>query len=135
LRILALDWGTVRVGAAISDETGTIATPFEKVLETKTAAAELKEIIKQYDIGHIVIGLPKTLEGKTGTSAQAVKEFGERLGNETQIPITYLDERLSSVGAAKTLSQMGISQKNQRGLVDNMAAQQVLQSYLDTKNN
>lgn len=134
MRILALDWGTVRVGVAMSDESATIASPFEKVLDTKTALKELKEIITKYEVGLVVVGLPKKLDGTEGQSADSVKEFAGLITKETGVPIKYFDERFSSVAAGKTLSEQGISQKKQRGMVDNLAAQQMLQTYLETKN-
>ena len=133
MRILALDWGHVRVGVAISDETQTIATAFEKILNAKTAIEEIKQIVNQFDIGLILIGLPATLKGKEGHSAESVKNFGQRIHNETGKPTQYLDERFSSIAAGKALSEQGLSEKKQRAIKDNIAAQLMLQQYLDRK--
>ena len=132
MRILALDWGTVRIGAAISDPDGKIAFPMDKFIENKHASDEIKKIISEKEVGKIIIGLPKSLSGEESESSKAVREFVANLQEQTTCAFEYVDERLSSVGAGKVLTDQGVSQKDQRELVDNLAAQQILQQYLDT---
>ncbi|MBX4204705.1 MAG: Holliday junction resolvase RuvX [Candidatus Doudnabacteria bacterium] len=135
MRILALDWGTVRIGAAISDEGGKIAFPFEKFIDGKDFISEIKTIIEDRQIEKILLGIPMSLAGQETSSTKAAKHFGEALARAFQIPIEYFDERFSSKTAANMLSAQGLNQKQQRGEVDNLAAQTMLQTYLDTKNN
>ena len=133
MRILALDWGTVRIGVAISDPDGKIAFPFEKFLETKSALPEIKNIVDEKEVERIIIGLPKSMSGEASQSSKQVEEFVGKLKELVACSIEYVDERLSSVAAGKTLSEQGLNQQQQRGLVDNLAAQQMLQQYLETK--
>ena len=132
MRILALDWGDVRVGLAISDEDQKIAFPLDKIIDRKDAVAEIKSIILQYSVGKVILGLPITLSGQTGNSAEKVKQFASELNKEIGIRIEFVDERFSSVGAGKILAVGGMSEKDQRQIKDNIAAQQILQQYLDT---
>ncbi|MBI2356288.1 MAG: Holliday junction resolvase RuvX [Candidatus Doudnabacteria bacterium] len=131
MRILALDWGSKRIGAAISDEQQKIAFPFEKVIETKNAVEEIKKITGEFGVEKVLIGLPTGLKGQATASTEKAKEFIIKLKAETSQPVELLDERLSSVAAQKILTQQGVSQKNQREIKDNIAAQTLLQNYLD----
>ena len=133
MRILALDWGTVRVGAAISDPDGKIAFPLEKFIDSKNAILEIKKIVTDHEVEKILIGKPLSLSGADSKSSETVRQFVKELSEQIPCSFEYIDERLSSAGAHKTLSDAGISQKGQRGLVDNLAAQQLLQAYLDKK--
>lgn len=133
MRILALDWGTVRVGAAVSDLSGTIATPMQEAYETKTALSEIPKTVTDLQVEKILVGMPKNLSGAQTGSSEQVARFIEQLQAKITCPIETLDERFSSIGAIKTLSAQGVSYKNQRGQVDNLAAAQLLQSYLDKK--
>ena len=135
MRILALDWGTVRIGGAISDPDGKIAFPLDKFIESKNAIPEIKQLVIEKEVEKILIGFPKSLSGTENNSTKNVQIFVKKLEKETICPIELIDERLSSQGAHKTLSNQGVSTKKQRDLVDNLAAQQLLQTYLDTKNN
>ena len=134
MRILALDWGTVRVGGAVSDPDGKISFPLEKFIESKNAFAEIKKLVSDLGVEKILIGKPKTLEGKISKSTELAENFAQKL-KELNLPIESVDERLSSIGASKTLSSQGIKKKNQKELTDNLAAQQMLQTYLDNKTN
>lgn len=134
MRYLALDWGTVRVGAAVSDPDGKIAFPLEKHIESKNAVEEIKKIIDELQVEKVLIGLPKGLAGQDTQSTASTQEFIEALKSKIGQPIEILDERFSSVAAGKALASQGISEKDQRGIKDNIAAQIMLQQYLDTKN-
>ncbi len=135
MRTLALDWGTVRIGAAVSDPDGKIAFPLDKFIESKNGVAEIKKIVDELEVEKILLGQPKNLSGGDTQTTDLVEKFRQDLGLEVPCPIEYIDERFSSVGAAKTLGNQGLKEKSQRGLVDNLAAQQLLQSYLDAKRN
>ena len=134
MRVLALDWGTVRIGVAISDPDGKIAFPLDQSIENKNAILEIKKVIEEKEVGKILIGLPKSLSGGTNKSTESVEQFLSKLQEHIICPIEYIDERLSTVGASKILTEQGVSQKEQRGLIDNLTAQQMLQQYLDVKN-
>ncbi|HEX5429637.1 MAG TPA: Holliday junction resolvase RuvX [Patescibacteria group bacterium] len=135
MRILALDWGTVRIGAAISDPEGKIAFALDEPILAKSAIVEIKKLVTEQDIEKILIGLPKSLAGSATPSSEAAQKFGQRIDQETNCEIQYIDERLSSVAAIRTLNRQGVSARDQRGQVDNIAAQALLQAFLDTKNN
>ena len=131
MRVLALDWGDVRVGAAVSDEEGKIAFPLDKFIESRGAIDEIKKIIEELGVQKILIGNPRSLSGESSRSSNKVAEFVDKLKKEISIPIEMFDERFSSVAAGKTLDEEGLSEKKQREIKDNIAAQLILQSYLD----
>lgn len=133
MRILALDWGTVRVGAAVSDPDGKIAFPLDRFIESKNAIDEVKKIVEELKVEKILVGLPKGLAGQDTESTTRTEKFVTDLKTAVGQSIELLDERLSSVAAGKTLSNMGVSEKDQREIKDNLAAQLMLQQYLDTK--
>ncbi len=133
MRILALDWGEVRIGAALSDPTGKFAFPLETPISSKNSIAEIKTLINEQKVDSIILGLPKNLSGSEGRSAEKLREFADKLFSEVKIPVSLVDERFTSVAAEKVLDEQGFSQKRQRGIKDNIAAQIMLQQYLDTK--
>jgi putative holliday junction resolvase len=132
MRILALDWGEVRVGMAISDEDQKIAFPLDRVIDRKDAVAEIKSVVLQYGVEKVIMGLPTALSGEENSSTQKVKEFAAQLNKEIGVRIDFVDERFSSVGAGKTLTAQGMPEKEQRQIKDNIAAQQMLQQYIDS---
>jgi putative Holliday junction resolvase len=131
VRYLALDWGTVRIGAAVSDPEGKIAFPLDKYIDSKNAIDEIKKIIEELQVEKILVGLPKGLNNQETESTREAVKFIENLKNQVGPPIETLDERFSSVAAGKTLTDQGISEKDQRSIKDNIAAQIMLQQYLD----
>jgi putative Holliday junction resolvase len=135
VRILALDWGTVRIGAAVSDPTGKIAFPLEKFIDAKVAIAEIRKLVAEQEVEKIIIGVPKNLSGNESASSKASNDFFQQLKKEIAVEYDFVDERLSSLGATKTLKDSGVKEKDTRQMVDNLAAAQMLQAYLDTKIN
>jgi putative Holliday junction resolvase len=135
MRILALDWGTVRIGGAISDPEGRMAFPLQKYIESNNAVTEIKQIVSESAVEKIIIGLPRGMGGQDTESTEKAKKFIERIVAEISLPVETVDERLSSVGAGRVLSGMGINEKNQRDIKDNMAAQMMLEQYLNQKQN
>lgn len=135
MRILALDWGTVRIGGAVSDPDGRIAFPLSQVLESKNSVEEVQKIVQELEVEKILIGLPKAMSGQDTESTQKAQVFIDKIKASLSIPVETADERLSSVGAGRALQQQGVREKDQRGIKDNIAAQLMLQQYLDTKNN
>src|SRR5688500_11343864 len=132
---LALDWGTVRVGAAISDQGGKIAFPLDHILETKNAVEEIKNISSELQVEKIIVGLPTSLKGDKTESTDKTLKFIEHLKAEHCLTIELFDERFRSVEAGKILSNDVMKEKDQREFKDNIASQLMLQQYLDTKNN
>lgn len=131
MRVLALDWGSQRVGAAISDPTGRIAFPLHQPLATVQALRQIKDLVLEHEVDRIVVGWPRTTAGATGRSAAAVRKFGEQLARVIKRPIIYLDERFTTTAATKLLHTQGLSERKQRSIKDNVAAQIILQRYLD----
>jgi putative Holliday junction resolvase len=132
MRVLALDWGEVRIGAAVSDEGGQFAFALKQVIDAKKAMPEIKKIIEESQVKKIILGLPKNLAGEEGLSAQKLRKFADQLFAETQVPISLVDERFTTMAATKQLRESGMKEKNQRQIKDNIAAQIMLQQYLDT---
>jgi len=137
MRVLAIDYGQRRIGLAISDETQLIAQPLSTIVYSGDWSGPLNkilEILGQYDICSIVIGLPKNMNGTIGTSGKKTIEFKEFIKkgiDNSNVEIVSWDERLSTVSAIKTISDIGIKRSKRKGLVDQMAAVYILQSYLD----
>ena len=134
MRILGLDWGSVRVGAAISDPDGKIAFPLNKVLESRNATEEIKKIVFEMGVEKIIIGYPKNLAGEAGTSTTKVQQFITDLKERVACGIELVDERFSSVEATKKLQDSGMNAEKQRIIKDNIAAQIMLQQYLNSNN-
>lgn len=135
MRTLGLDIGSVRIGVAVSDPDGRIASPIA-VLDARDlgrAVHELAEYAEDYEIEQVVVGLPLTLGGEEGPQATEIRAVGERLSRELAVPVEYHDERHSSAEAQRRMREAGLSEKEQRGSVDKVAAAIVLQSWLDTQ--
>jgi putative holliday junction resolvase len=134
VRVLALDWGTVRVGVAISDPEGKMAFPLDRPVKSSDAANEIKKICEQNQVEKILLGMPYKLDKGKGQSSDQVKAFQGKLEQKINLPVELLDERFSTVAAGRLLTEQGLSQKDQREIKDNIAAQIILQQYLDSNN-
>ena len=133
MRIIGLDMGERRVGVALSDPSGTVATPLV-VLDAKKVLGDgrdVQRLIDEYEADLIVIGLPLSMDGSEGPQAAGVRAAGERLARFLPVPIVYHDERLSSSQARRSMSAAGVSDKAKRGSIDMVAACLFLQSFLD----
>ncbi len=134
MRVLALDVGDRRIGVALSDPTGLIASPLtiiHRVAERKDLEA-ISALIAEHEAERVVIGLPRTLAGEVGTQAQRVIRFGDHLAEAIDVPVEYWDERHSTVDAERIVKARGRSKgKGGRVAVDDVAAAVILQSYLD----
>ncbi len=136
-RIMALDYGTVRIGIALSDLTQFIANGYENYQRTslKNDINHLKQIINDNKVGKIVVGLPLNMDGSESGQTLKTKEFIEVLRNEiSNIPIEVLDERLTSMVAEKLLISADISRAKRKQVIDKMSATIILQDYLDRQN-
>lgn len=133
-RVLGIDYGTVRIGYALSDVSRMIATPLSvhtRKIPGDDVAMTL-ELCALHDVGHIVVGLPLKMDGSAGESVDMVNDFVRRLKLKTDIPLTPWDERLSSVSAEQIIIDGGAKRGRRRELVDKIAAQIILQHYLDS---
>jgi putative Holliday junction resolvase len=148
-RRLGVDVGTVRIGIAISDPDGILATPLVTVqrgparsgakpakvadeAEIPPDIAEIARLARDHETVEIVVGLPVNLAGVEGPAAKNVREYARILAElVSPIPIVMADERMSTVAAARRLSDRGVKGKRQRAVVDQAAAVEILQSYLD----
>jgi putative Holliday junction resolvase len=133
MRFLGLDVGDRRIGLALSDPTGLIASPFDRLIreDTNRTLTEVVSIVEKYQVGTIVVGMPYSLAGQVGHAAQLVQEFINALLPMIKIPVVTWDERLSTVAAQRSMSDCGVKRKRQRDLRDAVAAALILQGYLD----
>lgn len=136
MRILGLDFGSKTVGVAVSDPTETIATGLEIIRREKEdhlrkTYARIEEIIGEYGVEKIVVGLPKNMNDTEGIRVEKTKEFGEKLERRTGLSVYYEDERLTTVIADKTMMECGVRRENRKEYVDKIAATLILQSFLD----
>ena len=133
-RILGIDFGTVRVGVAVSDPLRIIAQSVGTFTNNAGIFDTVAAIARQYDVGLVVIGMPYTLKGEKGMKAEEVDKFSSRLKEKLSVDVVPWDERFTSRIARQTLVQMGTTKKQRRtdkGKVDAMASALILQSFLD----
>jgi putative pre-16S rRNA nuclease len=135
VRRLGFDIGERRIGVAVSDPSGTVATPLVVLDARKLAGdlAPLRRLIDDYEPGELVVGLPLTLAGDEGPQASCVKVTVRRLLEPLGIPVAYHDERLSSTEANRAMAASGADERARRGSVDMVAAAILLQGYLDAR--
>ena len=131
--ILALDFGRVRIGAAISDELQLLAHPFETIPANERALSRIAEIVYQRKVDHVVAGFPRRLNGQIGAAATEVLELVEKLRAILPCRVVTWDERLTTAAAHRALRDAGKKTRQTRGYVDQVAAQMILQSYLDSR--
>lgn len=134
-RILALDVGERRIGVAVSDPLGIIARTLG-VVQRKTdaaAIAQLAALVDEHDARMVVVGLPRSMSGEIGRQAREVLDFAAQLEAVIDVPIEMWDERLSTVTAARVMTERGQSAREQRQTIDAVAAAVILQDYLDAQ--
>ena len=134
-RVLALDVGDRRIGVSMTDPMQIIASPFSVIDRkiSKDIFIEILDIVNDYSIQTIVIGMPITLKGTDSHQTKSVKEFIVQLSSHTDINIETIDERLSSVSAEKELIKKGVKTGHNKGEIDKTAATIILQEYLASK--
>jgi putative Holliday junction resolvase len=134
--VLGVDVGTVRVGLAMSDATGTLASPLETLKRAKDGADldRLAALVVEHEVTEVVVGEPRHLSGASGASAEDAAAYSQALADRiADVPVFLIDERLSTVTAASHLRQGGIDSRNQRSVIDQAAAVVILQQYLDSR--
>ena len=135
-RRLGVDVGTVRIGVSVSDPDGILATPVETVRRDSRGGhlRRLARLADEFQVVEVVVGLPRTLANRVGSSAQAAVALAEALaGRLDPVPVRLTDERLTTVSAARALREAGVRAKNQRGQIDQAAAVAILQGWLDQR--
>jgi len=133
MRILALDHGTKRIGVALSDETATLAQPLEFIPAEPFAKFldRLRQIAQDRQVGEIVVGLPRNMNGTYGPAAESARKFAAAVGAALGVPVKTWDERLTSVQANRFLIEAGMRREQRKVKADQSAAAILLQSYLD----
>jgi putative holliday junction resolvase len=132
-RILGLDFGRARIGVAISDELQMLAHPLETIPANEEPASRVAEIVREKQVDHVVAGIPRQMNGQIGTAATEVLEFVEKLRAILPCPVVTWDERLTTVAAHRALRDAGKKTRDTRAYVDQVAAQMILQTYLDRR--
>jgi putative Holliday junction resolvase len=135
-RVMGVDVGTVRVGVALSDATGTLASPLETVKRAKDESDldRLAALVVEHEVTEVVVGEPRHLSGASGASAEDATAYSRALaGRIGDVPVHLVDERLSTVTAAQSLREAGRDSRAQRSVIDQAAAVVILQSFLDAR--
>jgi putative Holliday junction resolvase len=135
-RVMGVDVGTVRVGVALSDATGTLASPLETVKRAKDESDldRLAALVVEHEVTEVVVGEPRHLSGASGASAEDADAYSRALaGRIGDVPVHRVDERLSTVTAAQSLREAGRDSRAQRSVIDQAAAVVILQQFLDTR--
>jgi putative Holliday junction resolvase len=131
--LMGLDLGTQTIGVAVSDGLRSVATPLQTVRRKKfgTDAARLMDIARDRALTGIVLGLPRNMDGSEGPRCQSTRAFARNLSRLTDLPITFWDERLSTVAAERALLEADTSRKRRAEVIDHVAASYILQGLLD----
>ena len=131
--ILALDLGRVRIGTAISDELQLLAHPLETIPADEQSTMRVARIVREKNVDHVVVGVPRQMSGEIGAAASQALRFVEKLRKILPCPVVTWDERLTTVAAHRALRDAGKKTRATRGYVDQVAAQMILQGYLDCR--
>jgi putative Holliday junction resolvase len=133
MRTLGLDVGTKTLGVAVSDGLGLTAQALTTVRRTSLKAdlSALVELVREHEVERFVLGLPLNMDGSEGPRAEATRKFAQALGEALGLPVELWDERLSTVAAERTLLEANLSRAKRREVIDQMAAQFILQGWLD----
>ena len=133
MRIMALDVGSRTIGIACSDALLMTAQGIETIrrISLENDFNRLRELISEYEVHELVVGMPKNMNGTKGERAEKTEEFVEKMKAVIDLPVTFWDERLSTVMAERQLIAADVSRKKRKGVIDKMAAVVILQGYLD----
>jgi putative holliday junction resolvase len=136
MRILGIDYGDSRIGVAVSDPFGWTAQGIDTIHlkgNLDNAILKIDEIVKKYNVEEIVVGFPKNMNGTIGPRGEKTIEFIEILKKTVNLKIEKWDERLTTVAANRAMHEMGVKTSKKKGIVDQIAAVYILQSFLDSK--
>lgn len=133
MKIMAVDYGDVRTGLAVCDRTEFLASPIGTIEErnAQILAMKIAHMAEQYEVGEIVVGLPKNMNGSMGPRAEKCKAFADMLNEITEYPVNMWDERSTTVTAHQILNETNVRGKNRKAVVDTVAATVILEGYLD----
>lgn len=132
MNFLGVDYGTVRVGLAVGDERDQMALPLETAPAAQ-AVARIRALVAERGIGRIVLGMPRNMNGTYGPRAEEARKFGAVLTQAVGVEVVFWDERLTSRSVERMLVEADVSRKRRREVTDQLAAQQILQNYLDAQ--
>ncbi len=137
MRIMGLDYGSKTVGAAVSDPLLITAQGIETIWrkspdKLRQTLARIEELVKEYEVEKIVLGLPKNMNNSEGERCEKTREFGQMLEKRTGIEVIFWDERLTSVEAGQIMMESGVRREERKEYVDKIAAGLILQGYLDS---
>ena len=130
MRIMGLDYGSKTVGVAISDEMLLTAQPIETI--TRQTLARIEELMEEYDVEKVVIGLPKKLNNEEGDRCDKTREFAEMVERRSGLEVVFWDERLTTVEADAVLAQGNVAKDKRKDYIDKLAASLILKGYLDS---
>jgi putative holliday junction resolvase len=130
-RILGIDLGRARIGVAVSDELGMLAHPVETITARGDACRRIAEIVREKNAERVVVGLPRHMNGSVGIGAAEALAFAEKLRGCVECEVVTWDERMTTMAANRALRDSGQKTRNSRGVIDQVAAQMILQGYLD----
>jgi putative Holliday junction resolvase len=130
-RILGVDFGRVRIGIAVSDELGLLAHPVTTIPASREAVKQISEIVREKNVERVVIGLPRQMNGSMGEAAAEALAFAGKLRKLLPCEVVTWDERLTTIAANRALRDGGQKTRDSRKIVDQVAAQMILQGYLD----
>lgn len=135
MRILAIDWGSKRLGLAVSDYTASIANPLPSLERRgdKVDIEKIRELVGKYEVEKVIVGVPFKESGEKGESARKALEFAEKLMHNLEIPVETVDERYSTSAAERSLLEADLSRRKRKNLRDGVAAAWFLQTYLDNE--
>jgi len=137
LRIMGLDVGDKTIGVAVSDPLGWTAQGLETIRRTNPEEdiEKLKKLISEHQVNKMVLGLPKNMDGSTGSQGEKVIEFAGYLKDKTSVDVVLWDERLTTVAAEKFLIKADVSRAKRKKVIDKLAAAYILQGYLNSRKN
>jgi putative Holliday junction resolvase len=130
---LSIDLGSVRIGLALSDELGWMAHPWQTLSRSPRSVQEIATLAAEKKVTTIVVGLPRNLNGTYGPAAEHCRAFAQELQGATEAKVVLWDERFTTVMATRQLQAAGRNQKQQRSIIDQAAAQQILQDWIDAQ--
>jgi putative Holliday junction resolvase len=130
LRILAIDWGEARVGLAMTDEMGIIASPYDVLPNGADVYNNIADVAREKGVGKIIVGLPVTLSGEEGEAAEAARLFAEALSAAVDVPVKLFDERLTTRAAERAMREGGASGHKIKDKADAVAAALLLETYV-----
>lgn len=133
---LAIDYGLKRIGLAVGDDGSTVATPLRPIAGTGRVEDDVRAVLRAaeaYDLTAFVVGLPLNMDGTEGDQARLSRRFGDALARAAAKPVHYVDERLSSFAAEELVQPLDLSRKKRKARLDSIAAQTILNNFLDRR--